>query len=383
MNLVEIYEEYLEASATRKLVLFGASINAVINKERYLVNEDIYCLCDNDPKKWGTSFMGIGVVSAEKLAQERNEVVVIITSKYYKEIYAQLKQLEFPYVYSEKILPFKVKHSYSVLCDSYKHITPNFIGHNYNIGNYKGGTAYKENIQIISQNADKIKEVQSFLYDEESRFIYGEYIKKMKYNYVDYMELLDTGNQYFPSDLFTYTDDEVFIDAGCCGAETSFDFAYEVNYKFKKVYAFEPDEIWFKRSVDAFEKNAKMENRYEVYDIGLSNKNGKSRFSPLGSANSHISETGEVEVKVARLDDIVKDKVTFIKMDIEGSELDALNGAQRILKEDSPKLAISIYHKLEDVWEIPLFIKKINPQYKMFIRHHGMSDLDKTLYATV
>jgi hypothetical protein len=70
-------------------------------------------------------------------------------------------------------------------------------------------------------------------------------------------------------------------------------------------------------------------------------------------------------------------------LDIEGSELKALQGMAQIIKRDKPKLAISLYHKTEDLWTLPLFIKSLVPEYKLFVRHHGMGIFGKVLYATL
>ena len=95
-----------------------------------------------------------------------------------------------------------------------------------------------------------------------------------------------------------------------------------------------------------------------------------------------MSETGETEVQARRLDDVLAGrKVTFIKMDIEGSEMAALRGAERIIREQRPRLAISIYHKPEDMWEIPSYILQCHPDYKLYVRHYSISDTETVLYA--
>jgi len=90
-------------------------------------------------------------------------------------------------------------------------------------------------------------------------------------------------------------------------------------------------------------------------------------------------------IETISLDEYLKDekeKVTFIKMDIEGAELNALKGAERIIREQKPKLAICIYHKPEDVWEIPSLLLNFVSDYKFYIRHNTYSFLyDTTLYA--
>lgn len=87
-------------------------------------------------------------------------------------------------------------------------------------------------------------------------------------------------------------------------------------------------------------------------------------------------------VEAAALDDYFGDKpVTFIKMDIEGAELEAIKGARRIITHQHPKLAVSIYHKPEDIWTIPQILLEYNPEYRFYLRHYSFSYYDTVLYA--
>lgn len=84
-----------------------------------------------------------------------------------------------------------------------------------------------------------------------------------------------------------------------------------------------------------------------------------------------------------KLDDVLSDKkVTVLKMDIEGAEVQGLNGAKNIIISQKPKLAICLYHTPEHLWEIPLLIHEMRPDYKMIIRHHSVQNYtDTVLYA--
>lgn len=87
-------------------------------------------------------------------------------------------------------------------------------------------------------------------------------------------------------------------------------------------------------------------------------------------------------IETVALDEFLHgERVTFIKMDIEGVELDALKGAVRIIKEQKPKLAISVYHKADDIIEIPKLIMEMRPDYKLYLRHYSMLANEMVLYA--
>ena len=86
-------------------------------------------------------------------------------------------------------------------------------------------------------------------------------------------------------------------------------------------------------------------------------------------------------MEVVRVDDIVDENVTYVKMDIEGAELDSLYGMEKIIKRDKPTLAICVYHNNEDIIEIPEYISSIAPTYKMYLRHHNWSAAETVLYC--
>ena len=148
----------------------------------------------------------------------------------------------------------------------------------------------------------------------------------------------------------------------------------------KKVYAWEPDEINRSRLIATCE--ARKYQNIEILPFGLWSKKTKLNFDQQGKDWSKISAYGSYTVDVDSIDNVCwEDKVTFIKLDIEGSELEALRGAEKIIRRDKPRLAISIYHKPQDYFEIPLYIKELVPEYRLYIRHHKFNKNDTVVYA--
>ena len=98
---------------------------------------------------------------------------------------------------------------------------------------------------------------------------------------------------------------------------------------------------------------------------------------------SSISHHGENTIEVERIDKCIPRgvRVTHIKMDIEGAELNALKGADSIIKKDSPQLAICVYHKIDDFLQISDYLLSIVPEYKLYLRHHNISGTETVLYA--
>ncbi|OON92906.1 MAG: hypothetical protein ATN32_09255 [Candidatus Epulonipiscium fishelsonii] len=178
-----------------------------------------------------------------------------------------------------------------------------------------------------------------------------------------------TPHQYF-DDIVNLSPNEVFVDLGGLDGETSIEFAKRTNYTYKQIYIFEPDPINYEKTINNI-NNLNLKN-VEVFNLGGWSEKDTLSFASNGTGQSKIDNKGTYKINVDSLDNVLGDTpVTFIKMDIEGAELEALIGAAEIIKKYKPQLAISIYHKPTDIFEIPLYIKSLVPEYKLYIRHYS------------
>lgn len=122
---------------------------------------------------------------------------------------------------------------------------------------------------------------------------------------------------------------------------------------------------------------------YQLYQAGVWSENTRLYFDALETVGSHVSEKeSDYVIEVKSLDETVYDKKpTFIKMDIEGSEQEALKGCRRIISDFCPKLAICVYHKPDDLYEIPALIKGMNSDYRLYLRQYASTRHETVLYA--
>jgi len=185
--------------------------------------------------------------------------------------------------------------------------------------------------------------------------------------------------QYFDPDIVTCSEGEAFVDGGAFDGQTSLAFCKWAGDSLVNVWAFEPDEKMTDRCCDLLNRYPKA----KIFNKGVWHKSGSLSFQADGALSVVSKYDGKgQEVPVVSLDEILQnDRVTFIKLDVEGSELEALKGAEKIICEQKPKLAISVYHKLKDIWELPELILKYYPQYKFYLRHYTMCEYDTVLYA--
>lgn len=219
---------------------------------------------------------------------------------------------------------------------------------------------------------NKYNSIYESLSDDESKEIFENIVNFRLSQDLKYLQGFSDiqYRQYFESFLDLKMKGETFVDVGGFDASTSLDFI-ERCPEYERVYIFEPEP-----SNMMTVKNRLSGYRDIVFNMcGLSNKSELLRFCSRGSS-SQIDEGGEKEIQVNCLDDIIQEPITFLKMDIEGEEKNALNGARKTIEKFQPRIAISVYHLCDDLWKIPELILSIRADYSLYLRHYteGMTE---------
>ena len=184
----------------------------------------------------------------------------------------------------------------------------------------------------------------------------------------------DHEGQYFDKEIVPPIKNISFLDGGGYVGDT----ATEVikNYPdFKKIWLIEPipENICIaKRELGEYEN-------IEFLTCGVSDKKETLYFNEEKSFST-IYGKGTQSVEVERIDNIVNEKVDFIKLDIEGAEQDAIDGAKETIKKFKPILAICIYHKAEDWYKIPEMVLEIEPSYNIYLRHYMEGIFESVIY---
>ncbi|MGC1647264.1 MAG: FkbM family methyltransferase, partial [Candidatus Sulfotelmatobacter sp.] len=193
---------------------------------------------------------------------------------------------------------------------------------------------------------------------------------------------LDANDTYFPKDLLSPIADEVFVDCGSFDGDSIGSFNRHWGGKFRHAFAFEPDPA----NRGALTRNmAKMgiSDRVTVMPYAVGNINGPVSFSCSSSASSHVTtQDAGSTIDCRRLDDIAwSETPTYIKMDIESAEPEALAGGSELLRRHQPVLAICTYHRNEHLWDIPNLIHSIAPGYHIFLRRYAEECWEGVCYA--
>ena len=242
---------------------------------------------------------------------------------------------------------------------------------------------YKNNIR---QNEEKYKELYNLLSDERSKRTLMCVLRfRVDGNYETLHSESDyTHNQYFDKDIMKFSDAEVFADCGGFVGDTTSLFISRVH-DFSKIYIYEPNPINHQKATQLLTRQeAGKIDKIIIRKAGVGIETISSKIS-LSGAGSHVSRDGDCDIQIVSLDEDIQEPITFIKMDVEGFELDALKGARNHILAEKPKLAICVYHKPDDLWEIPEYILSLNPEYKLYLRQYMIGDCenpwDTVLYA--
>lgn len=181
-----------------------------------------------------------------------------------------------------------------------------------------------------------------------------------------------------------------FVDGGCYNGDTSLKFAKWCNGEYSTIFAFEPDPQNVVLCEQTFKKTGLKNVNFHPAGLGKTNEvltfaSGLTTGSRIVDETDCPPEEATIErINIVSLDDVVGDEVVgFIKLDIEGAEYDALEGAQRTIARDKPLLAICVYHKPGDQLALMDYLHSLVPEYRFWLRHYGNRELETILYAAV
>lgn len=322
--------------------------------------------CDDDFTKWGKIFKGVPVISFEQLSQiaKKERLNVILTSVFAGPIFEKLQNLDNVQVWE----PFS------------------FLIRNYYSDSFYNQAISDEELSIWEE---RMSQVLQIVEDEESKHILSvikSVVEKQgAASYDAFFSVASGQDCYFISEvLISLPSYPVIVDCGGFTGDLMVSLErHGIDYK--EVHSFEVNSQLFNVMCENI-KARKIEDKFIPIHKGVWDKTGTAMFSfdPRDISGGNIRETLEhgESVEVIQLDDYCEDKkIDFVKMDIEGAELNALRGGIRTIRRDRPILAISLYHSVHDVVDIPLYLQSQLTGYCFYIRHHSFIGSETVLYA--
>jgi len=192
----------------------------------------------------------------------------------------------------------------------------------------------------------------------------------------------DLVNPYHPTDLPLWKMPLRFVDCGAFDGDTLADFIKN-KIELEAVAAFEPDLINYMKLSRFVSSHKKELPEVNLFPCGVYSSTAQLAFETGQGMASNISSRGTTLIQCVALDDAIPTLApNLIKMDIEGAEYNALLGARQMISKHTPALAVSLYHRPEHLWQLPMLVESIAPgKYNFYIRSHAMNDFELVLYA--
>lgn len=219
---------------------------------------------------------------------------------------------------------------------------------------------------FIERNKNEIEAVYNLLADDLSRKVYKNVLL---FYYTGKIELLDeitTDKKEAFNKILKLGSNETYVDLGAYNGDTIDEFLNYSDNDYRKIIAFEPNEKNFKK----LQAHCADMKNIDLWQLGAYNKNTVLEFNNKSGRNSAICDSG-TKTQVAAVDTILCGiAASYIKADVEGADFETLEGMKNTLKNFKPKLNFSAYHRFEDIFRLPLYINSLNPEYKIYLRHH-------------
>jgi FkbM family methyltransferase len=313
---------------------------------------------DNNPRLWGTKLEGVPILEPARAAAEfGGRAVFVVTIYTGAAVRRQLRALRL------KAVPFEVL---------FRHFPDTFLPH--------GCLDLPQKLK--TQKRDVLRGLSVWA-DEFSRQEYGAQVCWRLRLDEQLPEPLPARDTYFPLDLIKLRPDETFVDCGAFDGDSIRAFLLRAGTNFREAIAVEADPGNCERfRTWAAGQAPELRGRLHAVQAAAGSRRGRVRFEATGTFASSVQEAGGIEVDLVPLDEILADRTpTFVKMDIEGAEPDALLGARQTLERHVPVLAICLYHAQDHLWSIPLWLQSLGLPYRFFLRRYSDAGWEQICYA--
>ena len=216
------------------------------------------------------------------------------------------------------------------------------------------------------ENAEKIQAVYDMLADDYSRKVYANIINFKISGRIEYLSSVTTPKEEIYRSIIRPHENEVYVDLGAYNGDTIKEVLEFTKGRYNSIYALEPDRKNFKKLA----KFVDGMSHVFAYNAAAWCVDTELPFSNKAGRQSAISASSETYIAARSVDSVLGRKAaTIIKMDVEGFEREAIWGSANTIRHFAPKLAVAVYHRNEDIFELPLLIRHLNPKYKLYLRH--------------
>lgn len=232
----------------------------------------------------------------------------------------------------------------------------------------------------LLQHRDKLRACWSLLADEASREVFLNVLRlRLTYDFNSLRQ--PTYDQYWPDGLPMGEKPIRLVDGGAFDGDT-IELLRGRGLSFGAIAAFEPDDKNFQKLKKTVEKHLPSLGDVTLWPCGMGEKAEFVRFTSGLGMGSAVDQHGESFIQIVTVDDVLPAFApTYIKLDIEGFEMAALQGAAESIRRHQPAVAVCIYHKPDDLWQLPLYLAELLPSHRVYLRYHAFQGFELVAYV--
>ena len=232
----------------------------------------------------------------------------------------------------------------------------------------KNNSLVENRINTLKNNVEKIEWLYDHLEDNLSKTSLNALITNwLTFSMQEALNVSAYSNGVINPDIFPLYENEVFVDCGAYIGDTVAEFVNEFNRNYKAIHTYDISEA----TVEIMKNNLKDLKNVFFNVKGVSDKQGMLSLAGVDApfhGNRLVEGKGAVKIPIVSLDEDISEPITFLKIDVEGLDKEAIWGARNHIAQYHPKLHVDTYHKLVDVFEVPLLIHKIDSTYRFYLR---------------
>lgn len=331
--------DYL-TTVKRPIVIYGmgnGALKALAKCQEYKI--DVKAIFASDDFVRGQSFLGYEIIRYSQIVERYgNDITILLAFGSESEII--------------------IKHFFA-LADKHELLAPNFP--------LFGTTNF--DMEFVRKHEAEFERVYALLADDWSRLVFKNICNYKLSGKIDYLSKIASLRTQDYQELFTMGSEEVYIDLGAYNGDTVKEFIELVDNNYTRIIAVEPDAKNFKK-LSKWQQENNLTN-LEIIAKGIWDKPDTLSFNTAGARSSSLDLEGNSVIEVESVDNILQGtRASWIKIDVEGAEAQALRGAAYTIEQYKPKMLVACYHREEDLLKLPLLIHELNPAYKIYFRKH-------------
>ena len=356
---IRFAEKFVQIEKNKNISIYGTGVaGKIVYKALEKMKIDIQFFLDGDVQKIGKSFCGKEIVGENSLSKDS---IVLIAANPVYEIHNRLERAGI---------------------QEWCYVDPVWFDL------YSEGVDHVKTTHLLEENKDKLLFVYNMLADNQSKVVFQSVLKHRLVHDLSLLDMINNSTQYFGNDVI-HSISGTFVECGAFTGDTLERFIKQTGGGYM-YHAFEADKQNCNEIIAFCNKN--NNKNVLVYNMAVCDRNREVLFwqdendykvnGIVDVTNKCFDKTMVNKIQGDSLDNVLCNaKIDMIAMDIEGAELYALKGARSCIETWKPKLAISAYHTIEHMWEIPLMIKEMYSDYQIYFRHHSWNINDTVCYA--